>query len=86
MRAPVAIMNFMSNPCSTSAQGPTITDMRILLKKQSGVAPANQTQESEVREFSGKESGISSGTPLFDGFVYSVYKQKGVPDSFPESS
>ena len=31
---------------------------------KSGVAPANQTKESEVRELSGKESGTGSGTPF----------------------
>ena len=33
-------------------------------EQKSGVALANQTKESEVRELSGKESGMSSGTPL----------------------
>ena len=30
----------------------------------SGVAPANQTEESEVCELPGKESGTGSGTPF----------------------
>ena len=59
------------------------------LQFSSGVAPANQTEESEVRELFGKESGICSGTPLF-GVLHSIDKQKGVPepvpDSFPGSS
>ena len=29
------------------------------------MAPANQAEESEVRELSGKESGTGSGTPFF---------------------
>ena len=33
------------------------------------LAPANQTEESEVRELSGKEAGISSGTPFLRGLV-----------------
>ena len=33
-------------------------------KFESGVVPANQTEESEVRELSGKESGTSPGTPF----------------------
>ena len=33
----------------------------------SGVAPTNRTEESEVREISGKESGICSGSPLLRG-------------------
>ena len=34
-----------------------------------GVVPANQTEESEVRELSGKESGTGSGTPFLREFV-----------------
>ena len=56
---------------------------------ESGVVPANQTEESEVRELSGKESGTGSGTPSCLK-IYTKFKQKGVPelipDSFPESS
>ena len=37
-------------------------------KAYSGVALANQTEESEVRELSGKESGIGPGTPFLRGF------------------
>ena len=37
-----------------------------------GVAPANQTEESEVRELSGKESGICSGISFLGGFVYTI--------------
>ena len=33
----------------------------------SGVVPGNQTEESEVRELSRKESGISSGTFFLKG-------------------
>ena len=62
---------------------------KVATQYLSGVALANQTEVSEVRELSGNESGISSGNPLLSGFVQS-YKQKGVPepvpDSFPESS
>ena len=36
----------------------------FVLEFKSGVAPAKQTKESEVRELSGKESGMSSGTPF----------------------
>ena len=36
---------------------------------QSGVTPANQSEESEVRELSGKKSGICSGTPFLRGLV-----------------
>ena len=32
--------------------------------RESGVVPANQTEESEVRELSEKESGTGSGTPF----------------------
>ena len=39
--------------------------------------------------FPGRESGISSGTPFFERVLYSIYKQKRVPepllDSLPES-
>ena len=35
---------------------------------EAGVAPANQTEGSEVRKLPGKESGICSGTPFFGGF------------------
>ena len=35
----------------------------LLGKALSGVVPASQTKESEVRELSGKESGTGSGTP-----------------------
>ena len=37
--------------------------------ENSGVAPANQTEEREVRELFGKESGICSGTPFIGAFV-----------------
>ena len=42
----------------------------------SGVAPANQTEESEVRELPGKESGICSGTPPFFGGVCIAFTSK----------
>ena len=38
----------------------------------SGVAPANQTKESEVRELSGKESGTGSGTPMCLEMLYRI--------------
>ena len=34
----------------------------MLLRLPSGVAPANQTEEREVRELSGKESGMLVNT------------------------
>ena len=52
---------------------------------QSGVAPANQTKESDVRELSGKESDIYSGTLFFGGVLHSIYKQKGVLEPVPDS-
>ena len=47
----------------------------------SGVAPAHPTEESEVRELSGKESGISSRTPFLRGFCI-VFTSKRTP--FPK--
>ena len=48
----------------------TAVRIRIrIVRCQSGVAPANQTKENEVRELSGKESGISSGTHSLRAFV-----------------
>ena len=48
--------------------------------------PANQTEESEVRELFRE----LVPQPLFDGVVYTICKQNGVlepvPDSFPETS
>ena len=41
----------------------------ILSGNYKSEGPANQTEESEVWELSGKESRISSGTPLLRGFV-----------------
>ena len=55
----------------------------------SGVAPANQTEESEACELPGKESAICSLTPFLE-VLKTIYKPKGVPepvpDSFPGSS
>ena len=52
----------------------------------SGVAPANQTKESEVCELPGKESGTGFRNPL----LLQNPPKRGVPeqilDSFPESS
>ena len=60
----------------------------------SGVAPANQTEESEVRESRTFREGVRNlfRNPFLGGggVLYSIYKQKGVPepvpDSFPGSS
>ena len=54
----------------------------------SGVVPPNQTKESEVCELLGMESGTSSGTPVLKGFLYRIYKEKGVLElvPFPKSS
>ena len=55
----------------------------------SGVVPANQTEESEVRELSGKQSELVLENP-FACKCYTKPLKKGVPelipDSFPESS
>ena len=61
----------------------------VNLKFGSGVAPANQTEESEVRELSGKESGTGSGTPFACKCYTKPLKKRVpelIPDSFPESS
>ena len=53
------------------------------------MVPAKHTEESEVRELSGKESGTGFGTP-FPCKYYTKPLKKGVPelilDSFSESS
>ena len=54
------------------------------------MAQANQTEASEVRELSGKESGNGSGTPFSLITTIQNPPKRGVPeqilDSFPESS
>ena len=57
----------------------------------SGVAPANQTEGSEVRKLSGKESGTGSGAPfcLHVNVIQNPLNRSVpelIPDSFPESS
>ena len=49
----------------------------------SGVVPANQTEESEIRELSGKESGTGSGTP-FCLFFFPEPLKNGVPERIPD--
>ena len=61
------------------------------------MVPANQTEESEVRALSRKESGAGSGTPIshvnvtqtpFKSYAEPLQKEvpELIPDSFPESS
>ena len=58
------------------------------VQDRSGVVLANQTEESEVRELSGKESGMRSRTPFASVNTLQNHFKKGVleriPDSFPK--
>ena len=71
----------MPHLCDWTVPGPAVWRDNVL----SGVVPANRTEESEVRELLGKESGISSETRPLRNFVR-IYKQMGVPEPVPAAA
>ena len=75
LQAPFARLNLME-PCKwapaeaqKSSPGPSSQKPLHGPFLDLGVAAANQNKESEVRDFPGKESGMSAGTPSLRGFV-----------------
>ena len=85
------VLRDMGGVSRTGPLSPSVTGWAQGLRFP-GVVPANQTEESEVREFSGKESGTDSRTPTPFLLVDIIQnRQKGgvpelIPDSLPASS
>ena len=70
------------SPINYQMNSPGIFSGNDLVKNYSGVAPANQAEESEVRELSRKESGICSETPFFGRFVKHLQAKGGSGNQF----
>ena len=52
--------------------------------QDSGVVPANQTEDSEVRDLSGRSPELVPD-PTFKVGLHRVYKEKGLPEPVPDS-